>query len=249
MSADEETPARLILSESATLAKSAVNGLAARGWADLQKREEAEEWLRRGLELQRKAFNDPGWWTVCDPKGESQRKYYDQILLAHEYLRRVSAGEDSDSAAAALNMTPEDQEMAHTLNFFIPNGLLTLVEAAKTEKENRQAEIAKHEEILGEAFRCFERGLELDPSNVELLGSLADCYCGGWGVGEDEEKELALLRRAAEMGEPAAQTALGYHISGGLGGGPDDEVAMYWLRKAVEQGDELAMKAIRRLGS
>lgn len=249
MSAGEKESAGLIRSQSTELSRSGTTALTARGCADLRKRDEAEEWLRKGLELQRNAFNDPGWLAAVDPRGDSDRRFRERCLLASEYLERVRAGENSDLAAATLDMSPEDRELARTIDFFFPSCFPAVAEVWKKEREKQHPEIAKHEERMKEAFRCFQRGLDLDPNNLELINNLADCYSAGHGVEEDEEKELALLRKAAEMGDFRAQTALGYHYSGGLGGGPDGDLAVYWFRKAAEQGDEIAIRALRKLNS
>ena len=53
------------------------------------------------------------------------------------------------------------------------------------------------------------KGHELDPDNPELLYWLADFYCQGYGVLENEEKAVALYQQAADMGHARAQTAIG----------------------------------------
>ena len=131
----------------------------------------------------------------------------------------------------------------------MPSSIPSVVEAAKGKVERHQAEIANHHEMLSEAFRCFERGLALDPNNVELIGEVADCYSSGQGVQEDKSKALAFIRKGAELGDPKAQTALGYIYSGGLRGGPDNDLAAFWFRKASEQEDAVAANALLRLRS
>lgn len=247
MSAGEETPNHLVRSKSAALSQSEAKTLVARGVADLRKKEHAEELLRKGLQLQQNAFSDPEWRAVCDSQPNSQREFWGRVVRAPEYIRRVLAGEDLDSTAGALGMTPEDQEMANTLHTFFPSSVLSLAEMAEKKIETQLAVIAEHEELLKEAFRCFEMGLELDPDNLDLICSLADCYSAGQGVEQDEGKELALLRKAVEMGDISAQTALAYHYSNRSMDGPEKEQAIYWFRKAADQGDEIAIRALKRL--
>lgn len=228
MSAGEEKLAGLVSSQFAELSKSGVKALAARGRADLSKKEQAEERLRKGQELFRSAFDDPGWWWgVCDPQRTSERKFCERILLAHEHLTRIRAGENTDSASAALNMTHEDQELSRTLHFFFPNGFLPVVEGAKEEIERQQAEIAKHEETLREAFKCFQKGLDFDPFNLELINCLVDCYSVGFGVQQDEVMALSLLRRSANLGDDSAKAALESYYSSDGEGGSKEPMVMY----------------------
>ena len=64
--------------------------------------------------------------------------------------------------------------------------------------------ILERDNIFGEAFKCFEQGLALSPEHPELLCALAGLYHMGYGVAENEERAVALLRKAAEQGHAAA---------------------------------------------
>src|SRR6516164_5436045 len=58
--------------------------------------------------------------------------------------------------------------------------------------------------------------------------------CASIALGQDDPVQV---RKAAERGNAAAQTNLGYMYDNGLGGLPKDAVqAVYWYRKAAEQG-------------
>lgn len=59
MSADEEKQTALVLVQSTVLAKGGAKSLATRGRSHLRDKEDAKEWLRKGLELQKAAPADP----------------------------------------------------------------------------------------------------------------------------------------------------------------------------------------------
>jgi tetratricopeptide (TPR) repeat protein len=248
MSGEDQKPSGLIHSQSDGLSKVAATALAARGRVDLCKMDEALEWLRRGKALYTLAMNDRGQ-TILDEERNSRSKPHPHIRfsLIAEYLERVLAGSDPESVAKSLNMTTDDQELAHTLHFFLPSSLPILVCAEKQGEDEKQSYVSMHQQTLKEAFRCFQRGLALAPNNTDLLGELADCYSEGWGVEEDQTMGLALLQKAAELGDFRAQTALGQHYLALGTAGPNRELAIFWLRKAAAQGDDLALRALQRL--
>lgn len=141
---DSETA--LIPVQSTALTKGAAKSLVARGRADLRVKEEAEEWLKRGVE-----FRDQGCYE--------------------------------------------------------------------------------------EAFACFQRGIELNPTHSELLCHLADAYHMGHGVQENDLQAAALYRQAAEQGNVEGQVSLGWHYHCGAGVPLNNVEAVKWWRIAAEQGD------------
>ena len=64
---DEEKQSGLVPVRSAALARVGAKSLAARGHTELRRREEAEEWLRKGLEFQRAAPDDPRGRAPVNP--------------------------------------------------------------------------------------------------------------------------------------------------------------------------------------
>jgi len=108
----------LVPVQSTALTKAGAKSLVARGRADLRVREEAEEWLRKGLEFHR------------------QQQYED-------------------------------------------------------------------------AFRCFARGIQLDPNHPVLQHMLGVIYNHGQGVQHDYVQAAVLFRKAAEQGHSGAQNNLG----------------------------------------
>jgi TPR repeat protein len=124
--------------------------------------------------------------------------------------------------------------------------LIRAFQRIQEQEQKRQEQLMKRDKMLKDAFRCFERGHELDPSNPELLYWLADSYHKGHGVQESEEKALALYQRAADIGHARAQTAIGdAHAQCGFTCLPmDAKQAAKWYRAAAEQGDVEALSMI-----
>jgi len=213
MSADEEKQSALVPVQPNTLTKSGAKSLAARGRIDLhirEAREEAEDWLRKGLELQKVAPED------LNP----------ELHTTLEYIKQILAGSQPDVAAKNLGMTPEDQERAHAAHYFMPDTL----------KECAQQEESRKNQLL-EAFRCFERGIQLDPRHALLQHSIGTAYYFGRGVTQDYSEACVWFRKAAEQGNSGAQYCLGVAYSNGEGVQQDSAQAATWLRKAAEQGN------------
>jgi len=152
MSAGEERQAALVPAQSTALTKTGAKSLAARGRADLRVREEAEEWLQKGLEF------------------HHQQRYED-------------------------------------------------------------------------AFRCFERGIELNPNHPEIQFMLDLSFDEGFVRPRNNATARAWYRKAAEQGIKEAQYNLGllyYGWDDGPGLLQNYEQAASWFRKSAEQGDERA---------
>jgi tetratricopeptide (TPR) repeat protein len=271
MSSDKATPQALVHVSPAELARAGARSLTARGRADLRRREEAEEWLGKGLRALESAPPDP-YFGLAD-------KLQTTIPA---YLRQVVTGVPPGVAAKNLGMTPEDREMAHVAHFLMPGTLWRCAREPKATAHTvpspgrmdygilnratmqRSVKIAfeldkpaQHEEqklgllkaretALREAFRCFEEGYRFDPTNCELLYRLGESYRLGEGVPEDENKAVEMFRRAALMGHARSQTAMGdAHSQIGFGCLPkDDAQAAKWYEAAAEQGDEEALQMI-----
>jgi len=222
MSAGEEKLAALVPIDARALTKAGAKALFARGQADLRireekEREEAEEWLRRGLEVQEAMpstlFPEP------------------QTTL--EYIKQILSGTGPEVAAENLGMTPQDLEKAREAHKTMPGTMAEVEE----ENEQRKRLVRKFREMEQQAFRCFEMGHDLDPINPELSYCLAHSYYHGEGVESDEEKAVPLYRRAAEQGHSDAQYMLSVCYREGKGVAQDHPQAVQWLRKAAEQGD------------
>jgi TPR repeat protein len=240
MSTGEDKSSGLVPAQSTALSKAGAKSLAARGRNELRIKEEAEEWLRKGLELQEAAPADLHKSKAPANPYADQPTGLRQLETAAAYIEQILAGTPPEMAAKNLSLTPEDQEMAHVAHFFLPD---TLAKIARDEKERKQLLLRKREEILREAFQCFELGYELDPSNPELLYQLADSCYQGDGVQKNLEMAVELYRRAARMGHARAQTAVGdaYAHCGSSCLPKDEAQAAIWYQAAADQGNEEAL--------
>jgi len=240
MNASDDKQAALIPAQPTTLAKARANSLAARGRNELRIKEEAEEWLRKGLALRDAAPSIP-----CGPLGPvnpyAARDPSEQLLKAADYVRQIEAGVSADIAAKNLRMTPEDEEFARTAAYFVPD---MLTKIARETEEQKEIILKKRADMLSEAFQCFETGHKLGLMNSELLYWLADSYYWGCGVERDREVSAVLYRRAANQGHSNSQYCLGVLYSNGEGVDQDDVQAAAWLRKAAEQGNADAMVSL-----
>lgn len=193
MNPDGATQQGLVPVGPVELARAGARSLTARGRADLRRREEAEEWLRKGLELRESAptipKDGPRSPNACPPTPEDLIR-----TVIPTYIEQVSAG-----------VLPET--------------------------------LRKRDQMLIQAFHCFEKGHELDSWNAQLLYYLADSYYRGCGVREDKEIAAAFFRRAADQGHSNAQYCLGVLYGNGEGINPDEVEAARWLRQAAEQGN------------
>ena len=160
MSSDEQNGAALTPVHRAGLSNAAAKSLAVRGRAHLRDKEEAEEWLRKGLELQKAA--PPSHW---------------------------SPGPINPYAAPQPALSAELQRIK--------------------EQEERE-QLRKRDEMLKEAFRCFESGLELDPINPKPPHRLAHSYHPRIRKFVENEKKLDdIFQQAADLGDAGAQIEIG----------------------------------------
>jgi TPR repeat protein len=210
MSAGQEKPRGLVQVQSTALTNGGANSLAVRGRNHLRDKEQAEEWLRKGLELQETA-----------PEGARP-----ELQTTLEYIKQILAGTQPDVAAEDLCMTPEDQETAHVAHFFMPD---TLNECAQLKE-------ARNNQLL-EAFRCFEGGIQLDPHHPLLQLNIGNAYYFGRGIKQDYAQAYIWFRKSAEQGNASAQYCLGVLYSNGDGIDRDEVEAATWLHKAAEQGN------------
>lgn len=98
--------------------------------------------------------------------------------------------------------------------------------------------------------RAFEIGGELDKrDNAQGIAIIATLYERGLGVPANKEKAIEYYRRAAFLGEPNAQYALGNHYIIGDLVERDFVEAYTWLILAKEFGKETTVKLIDQLQS
>jgi hypothetical protein len=217
MSIEEGKLTALVSAQPSALSRAGVKSLAARGRDLLRQKEEAAEWLRKGLALQETA-----------PEALSP-----ELETSLEYVKQVLAGTHPDVAARNLGMTPEDQEKAHVAHYFMPDTL----------KECSQLEEVRESQLL-EAFRCFEHGIQLDPHHPLLQHNIGAAYYFGRGVKQDYSQAYGWFRKAAEQGNADAEYCLGVLYDNGEGVEQDSAQAAVWLRKASEEGNADAQLAL-----
>jgi hypothetical protein len=73
-------------------------------------------------------------------------------------------------------------------------------------------------------------------------------YALGRGVKGDEAQAAQWFRKAAEQGDPQAQTALGLSYAEGHGMPVDKAEAVKWWRKAAKQGNKDAQNVLSQRG-
>jgi uncharacterized protein len=91
------------------------------------------------------------------------------------------------------------------------------------------------------ALRELVPAADADPRAASLL---ADIHARGLGTPPDAQQALMWRRRAAELGDSAAQTRLGAAYA--AGSPQDQREALLWYRRAAEQGDRLAQYELGR---
>jgi len=100
-----------------------------------------------------------------------------------------------------------------------------------------------------DAFRCFERGIQLNPNHPEIQFMLGLSFDEGRGTGASRDNALARAwyRKAAEQGLKEAQYNLGLLYEGwndGPGLHQNYEQAAIWFRRAADQGYERAQRSL-----
>jgi hypothetical protein len=266
MNPDPGTQPALIPAQSPGLARAGANSLTARGRADLLKREQAEFWLRKGLEFLDAAPRDPRWDPV-DPSNPTSELIEEMVRT---FRGQLSSGVSPEIAVQNLKLPPKASrtrptpEQVSTLFRAWKEGPIQFREALKMnalanaqreakvlqDAAEHQAEVLRNRnEMLIRAFRCFEKGHESDPAHSELMYRLATFYHKGECIPRDEQKSVDLFRRAAEMGHPWAQVEMGdvYSHNDEFSCLPLDEAqAFKWYEAAAEQANEVGtMKLVQ----
>lgn len=97
--------------------------------------------------------------------------------------------------------------------------------------------VAKSDE---QAVLWYQKAVEA--GHAQAMANLAVMYRDHrGGLPKDDAKFLSLTRQAAELGNPAAMSNLGWAFMLGRGVPKSDEQAVAWLQKAVEAGEAEAM--------
>jgi TPR repeat protein len=167
-------------------------------------------------------------------------------LRIREEKEREEAEEWLRKGLALQNDAPPSHWPPAPINPYAASQPAMSAEVQRIKQQEEREQLKKRDEMLKEAFRCFECGYQLDPSNPELLFCLANSYYQGDGVMENQDKAVTLYQHAADMGHAGSQTAIGdAHAQCGFTCLPKNEMeAARWYQAAAEQGDEEAVGMI-----
>lgn len=97
------------------------------------------------------------------------------------------------------------------------------------------------EEAVAKLVARAEKG------DVEAMVKIAEIYCGGINIEQDDQVCAVWMRRAAESGHRRAQYMLGGMYEQGLGMRTDPIQAYRWYSIAFEQGYQMSGSAAKKL--
>ncbi len=236
----------LIPVRSAALTKVGIKSLVVRGRTDLRIREEAEEWLKRGLEFLRQA-------QIQDMFDDAESFYEDESPCDPSFFANPNNRLECAFTCfeRGINLDPNHAELQFWLGNLYTNGQGVPQDYALAASWWRQAAeqgLAKAQHNLGFAYE-FGQGVELDHTQAAVWwnkaakqgyayaqNDLGYAYERGWGVPQDGEQAAFWYRKAAEQGLPEGQFHIGIFYSCGDVVGLDQVQAAQWYRKAAEQG-------------
>lgn len=241
MEAGEEKQATIVRSHSVALNTRGTESLAARGRSLVRDKEEAEEWLHKGRELQhaareqlnkredclREAF-------LCFERGIHLAPNHPelQFMLGHCYWMGWGVAEDGRKAFHWVRSAAE-QGYADA-----QDGLGVMFQA--------ECDFFGVPEDHVQSTHWWRKAAEQGHATSQLF--LGYNYAEGRpGVAQDYAEAAYWFRKAAEQGDSAAQLELGSLYEKGLGMPKDNEQAVSWYRKAAEQGDLTAKAALTAL--
>ena len=86
-----------------------------------------------------------------------------------------------------------------------------------------------------------------EKGDVEAMLKIAEVYCGGLNIEQDDQVCGIWMRRAAEGGHMRAQYMLGEMYSQGLGMRSDPVQAYRWYMLSADQGYQMSGSAAKKL--
>ncbi len=89
--------------------------------------------------------------------------------------------------------------------------------------------------------------LKAEEGDVEAMLKIAEIYCGGINIEQDDQVCGIWMRRAAESGHKKAQFMLGGMFQHGLGMRTDPVQAYRWYTISFEQGYQMSGTAAKKL--
>ena len=225
MSSDEEKTVSLVRSPSRALSRPGSTSLVQRGMQDLLAAEDAEKWLKKGLELsaQRRYEEATFWYRKAAEQGLASA----QLRLGWAYECGCGVPKD-DSQAALWYRKGADQGDA---NLQLALAMMYL-EGKGVPHDSEQA--------------VFWLRKSADQGELGAQSKLARIYEAGEIVPQDYAQAAYWYVKIAALDEGClhdAQRRLGHMYENGLGVPKDLEQAAQWYRKA-EQGEELSKAAL-----
>jgi TPR repeat protein len=187
MSSDDEKTASLVPSPSHALSRAGSTSLVQRGMQDWLAAEDAEQWLKKGLEFSAQGLHEEAalWYRKAAERGLASAQY--SLGSAYE----LGCGVPQDDHQKAL-WYRRAAEQGHT-TAQIGLGLAYWYGYGVPKDDNQAAAWIR---------KAAEHG---DPGGQF---GLALVYLEGKGVPRDSEQAVFWLRKAAEQGDEAAKAAL-----------------------------------------
>lgn len=215
--------------------KGGTNSLAARFRADLRQRELAAEWLRKGLELYDAAWDDPEWTSVQEfpfPEEEPGPEFETGGLLAKlikgaEYVHAIQAGGEPNEVARQLEMSYEDQELAHIAYFFMPSTLAEFLDTRSTEESS-----ATLENLARRSSVPMPAGLKSGMPSDAMLERMARLQRGGSQAYSENVRLHSIYQRHNERLKKAFRC-----FEEGLKLDPQHPELLFRIALAYELGD------------
>jgi hypothetical protein len=233
MSSDEQNDAALTPVHPAGLSNAGAKSLAARGRYHLRDKEEAEEWLRKGLELQDAAPADPRWTGPINP-------YAAPPPILTEELRRIKREMDQEQLKRREDKLREAFRFfqnGHELDLINPDLLYWLADSYY-----RGHGVLKNEE---KAIDLYQRAANMGHAGAQTAIGDAHAQCGFTCLPKNEKEAARWYRAAAEQGNQEAVCMIVEMYQRGEGVKQDHAEAARLLRNAAAKGDETAKHNLR----
>jgi TPR repeat protein len=208
----------LVPVQSTALTKVGAESLVARGRTDLRIKEEAEEWLKRGVELRdqgsyEEAFECFEGGIRLDPNHTEL-----QHMLGVMYANGLGVQQDYAQAVAWFRKSADQGDVGAQIR------LGGIYEAGKLVPQD-----------YAQAAYWYRKAAEHGLADAQ--GSLAFAYECGRGVPKDDSQAAYWYRKAADQGDAFWQFMLAVMYQEGRGVPYDPEQAVFWFRKSAEQDD------------
>jgi len=238
MSAGEEKLAALVPIKTTALTKAGAKPLVARGQADLRIREEKEkeeavEWLRKGLELQNAAPADPREQGPLNPYTAPPPLLTEELRRSNREMDQEQLKRREDNLREAFRFF----ESGHELDPVNPELMYWLADSYY-----QGHGVLKNEE---NAIALYQRAADMGHAGAQTAIGDAHAQCGFTCLPKDEKEAAKWYRAAAEQGNEEAVCMIVDMYQRGAGVTQDHAEAARLLRNAVARGDETARINLR----